>query len=67
MLVKEWCVKKNEVLFVLENYKKSAPIVVGNDYEKFKQTHNMSKLMYKRKVKEAIAALAEKIKPLLDK
>lgn len=67
MLVNEWCVKKNEVLFVLENYKKSAPIVVGNDYEKFKQTHKMSKLMYKRKVKEAIAALAEKIKPLLDK
>ena len=66
-LVHEWCVKKNDVLFVLENYRKSAPIVVEDDFDRFKQTHKMSKLMYKRKVKEAIAALAEKLKPLLDK
>lgn len=67
MLVHEWCVKKNDVLFVLENYRKSAPIVVEDDYDRFKQVHKMSKLMYKRKVKEAIAALAEKLKPLWDK
>lgn len=67
MLVHEWCVKKNDVLFVLENYRKSAPIVVEDDYDMFKQTHKMSKLMYKRKVKEAIASLAEKLKPLWDK
>lgn len=67
MLVHEWCVKKNDVLFLLENYRKSAPIVVEDDYDMFKQTHKMSKLMYKRKVKEAIAALAEKLKPLWDK
>ena len=66
-LVHEWCVKKNDVLFVLENYRKSAPIVVEDDFDRFKQVHKMSKLMYKRKVKEAIAALAEKLKPLLDK
>ena len=67
MLVNEWCVRKNDVLFVLENYRKSAPIVVEDDYDRYKQTHKMSKLMYKRKVKEAVAALAERIKPLLDK
>ena len=67
MLVNEWCVRKNDVLFVLENYRKSAPIVIEDDYDRYKQTHKMSKLMYKRKVKEAVAALAERIKPLLDK
>ena len=67
MLVHEWCIKKKDVLFVLENYRKSAPIVVEDDFDRFKQTHKMSKLMYKRKAKEAVAALAEKLKPLLDK
>lgn len=66
-LVAEWKVQKNEVVFVLNNYRKSAPINVTMDYESFKKNHDLSKLQYKRKVKEAIASLAEKIMPLRNK
>lgn len=66
-LVADWSVQKNEVMFVLDNYKKDAPINIEMDYDSFKQTHDLSKLQYKRRVKEAIIALAEKIMPLRNK
>lgn len=68
-LVKAWSVKKNEVMFVLDNYKKSAPINVEMDYGSYKknEVNALSKLQYKRKVKEAIAALADRITPLRNK
>lgn len=68
-LVRAWSVKKNEVMFVLDNYKKSAPINVEMDYDSYKknEANALSKLQYKRKVREAIAALADKIMPLRNK
>lgn len=66
-LASDWYVKKNEVLFILNNYKRNAPINIDMDYDKYKKTHDISKLQYKRKVKDAIIALAEKILPLRNK
>lgn len=66
-LASDWYVKKNEVLFILNNYKRNAPINIDMDYDTYKKTHDISKLQYKRKVKDAIIALAEKILPLRNK
>ena len=66
--VKEWCTQKKDVIAILHTYKTGDPVSLVTNYEAFKAIHpDVSKLQYKRRAKDAVVKLVERIRPLREK
>lgn len=69
---KVWCTNINEVLFLVDTLREGAPINLTSDYDKYREHCSnddevLSKLQYKRRLKDAVVALVKKVRPLRDK
>ena len=66
--VREWCTQKKDVIAILNTYKKGDSVSLVTDYDAFKAGHDgVSKLQYKRRAKDAVLKLVERVRPLRDK
>jgi type I restriction enzyme R subunit len=69
---KVWCTNINEVLFLVDTLREGAPINLTSDYDKYLEHCSnddeiLSKLQYKRRLKDAVVALVKKVRPLREK
>jgi len=69
---KVWCTNINEVLFLVDTLREGAPINLTSDYDKYREHCSndgevLSKLQYKRRLKDAVVALVKKVRPLREK
>ena len=65
----KWHVNPDELLYLVETYKDGSPINITMDYDTYSENTDepLSKLKYRRSVKEEAAALAKEVRPLLEK
>ena len=63
-LANEWCLDKNQIYFCLNNFSDEALGNLNSDFEKFKMTHNISKLHYLKQIKKIVRDLITDLQKL---
>ena len=65
---KEWCVKPQDLVAVINTFQDGDNISLQIDYDAYRENHHgVSKLKYKRAAKDAAVELIKDIRPLRDK
>ncbi|WP_303685127.1 type I restriction endonuclease subunit R, EcoR124 family [Anaerovibrio lipolyticus] len=65
---KEWCVKPQDLVAVINTFQDGDNISLQIDYDAYRESHDgVSKLKYKRAAKDAAVELIKDIRPLRDK
>ena len=65
---KEWCVKPQDLVAVINTFQDGDNIALQIDYDAYRESHDgVSKLKYKRAAKDAAVELIKDIRPLRDK
>ena len=66
--VSEWCTQRKDVIAILHTFHHGDNVSIVTDYNAYKEAHaGVSKLQYKRHVKDAVIQLVEKVRPLIEK